>query len=67
MKVLGMREARRTYSWASLDRGHSPQQVREWGTGLLAGQALVTVTTALQSTAPWDPLLALVATQNLPS
>lgn len=28
VKVLGMREARRTYSWASLDRGHSPQQVR---------------------------------------
>ncbi|VCX30942.1 unnamed protein product, partial [Gulo gulo] len=26
VKVLGMRETRRTYSWASLDRGRTPQQ-----------------------------------------
>lgn len=62
MKVLGIREARRTYSWASLDSGRTSRQVRGWGAEPPAGLALVTVTSALQDTLPWDPLLAMVAT-----
>ena len=53
MKVLGIREARRTHSWANLDHGRTSQQVREWGAGPLAGQALVT--SALQGTLPGIP------------